>query len=104
LRAPAIHKPKLRGMLAEAKGMSDPIDLSPLWQLEDPLQYQTLVSHVLGALEGFEGRPVGELVRGLSQRLSGGRHSSPTVAEVRPVDVAFVVNRVPGLRVERQAP
>ena len=96
---PRVEKPKLRGRHAEARGMGDPVDLSPLWQLEEESQYSTLVSLVLSNTGRLVGKLVREAVEDLAGELTSGR-APPSVShvEVRPLDVAFLLNRVPGLR------
>lgn len=100
---PRVEKAKLRGRRVEARGLEDPIDLDPLWQLEEESQFQTLVTLVFG--ERLEaGRGVGELAGRLAQTLfESPLPPNPSLVEVRPVDVAFLLNRIPGLGVARMA-
>ena len=101
-KTPSIEKPKLRGRNAEAKGLEDPIDLRPLWQLEEESQLATVVALGLGELDRYRGRRVREVSESLSRvPLDKNAPANPSLVEVRPVDVGFVINRVPGLVASR---
>ena len=97
-----VEKVKVKGRMIEGKALRDRVDLRPLKQLEEEPQVHTAVRAALAiASKG------GVAIAGEAQRLSEmlwkwdyraiTKTPGPDLAYVRPMDIAFVVNRLPGL-------
>ncbi len=78
------------------------MDLKLNLHLAEESQFNTLLRVAL-MLEALEGRVLGEWVREIEDAIAKGfgglaRDPGPALGEVRALDVAFLVNRLPGLR------
>ncbi len=97
-----VEKVKVKGRMVEGKGLRDRVDLRPLKQLEEEPQIQTAVRAAL-AIASKEGVVIADEARRISEMLwkwdyrAITRAPGPDLAYVRPMDIAFVVNRLPGL-------
>ena len=103
VRAPRLLRPRVRGWRLEDRGLRAPVDLSrdPMLVEEGQLASLALMAKVLPRFEGEEVARVAERLAGLTEawrfeELVGGE-PPPSLAEVRPLDVAYLVNRLPGL-------
>ncbi len=102
VRVPRLEKPKLRGGRLEDRSLPAPVDLKLNLHLAEESQFNTLLRVAL-MLEALEGRVLGEWVREIEDAIAKGfgghaRDPGPALGEVRALDVAFLVNRLPGLR------
>jgi predicted ABC-class ATPase len=100
----SVEKPKVKGRMLEARGLRDRVDLRPLKQVEEEAQLATAVKAALkiaskrGARISREARKISEMLwRWDYSWLTGS--PGPDLAYVRPQDIAFVLNRLPGLGV-----
>ena len=97
-----VDKVKVRGRMVEGRGLRDRVDLRPLKQLEEEPQIHTAVRAALtiasraGAKIADEARRISEMLWRWDYRAIA-TTPGPDLAYVRPVDIAFVVNRLPGL-------
>ena len=100
-----IEKPKLRGRLLEARGLRGQVDLSAAKTLEAPGQLETAAK--AGVRLASRRGPLEAGARELEEAILSGDWGrvwspwDPGLVEVRWLDIAFVANRLPGLRVER---
>ncbi len=98
-----LEKPKLRGRMLEARNLPNPVDLRSLKQLEEEQQLATAVRAAL-RIASKRGALIAREAREISRRLWQWDYSyitsspGPDLAYVRPQDIAFVVNRLPGLK------
>ncbi len=106
-RPVAYEKAKVRGARLEVKGGPQPfVDLSSNRQLEEEAQLHTAVTAAL-RIASRRGVVAVEEARRISVKLWTwdyswlGREPGPDVSYVRPLDIMFVVNRLPGLAMER---
>ena len=98
-----LEKPKVRGFVLESRSLRDRLDLRPMRQIEEEQQVATAVKVATGIVEG---RCVDMVERAweASRRLWGWDYSfltsapGPDISYVRPFEILFVVNRLPGLR------
>ena len=100
-----LVKPKLRGRILEARNLRDTVDLSGLRQLEEQAQLNTLLPIAQrltsrpGVLVAEAKRMEEDIRRGEWESID--RNPGPGLSEVRWLDVLYLVNRLPGLRVAR---
>ena len=96
----SLFKPKLRGRILEARGLKDRVDLSVLRQLEEEGQLKTAVRLALRVASTNGAYIIDESRRVVKETLKElHNHPAPDAAEVRPIDVVMIVNRIPGLEV-----
>ncbi|BES81154.1 ABC-ATPase domain-containing protein [Pyrodictium abyssi] len=103
---PRLAKPRLRGSWLVAKGLEEPLNLESNEQLVEEGQLRLLVA-LASRLESVKGMLMRDIVRRIDQdagegfqRLTGGE-PGPGYAEVRGIDVVYMVNRIPGIRVHQ---
>ena len=102
LRAPRLEKPKLRGGRLEDRSLPASVDLRLNIHLAEESQFNTLLRIAL-MLDALEGKAVGDWVRRVEESIAKGfgdiaREPGPSLGEVRALDVAFLINRIPGLK------
>ncbi|MEB3862167.1 MAG: ABC-ATPase domain-containing protein [Desulfurococcales archaeon] len=97
-----IEKHKVRGEVLEARGLEDRVNLAALRQLEEQGQVTTAASLAVRLAGSRCGKPVD--ARALGEKLSRGLFTEvlgprvgPEAAEVRGLDIAWILNRLPGL-------
>lgn len=101
-----LDKAKLRGRMLEVRGADELIDLRPLVQLEEETQLKTVVEATLRILAkggvdtiGSECKDVeAKLARGGFREVVG-KEPGPSLSEARALDIGFLINRMPWLRV-----
>lgn len=99
---PRLVKPKLRGGRLEDKELPAPVDLKLNIHLAEESQFNTLL-RVASMLVELEGEEVAAWARRLEDEMSSGfkwvkGEPGPSLGEVRALDIAFLVNRIPGLK------
>jgi len=104
-KSPKVSKWKIRGNLLELRNAGS-VDLSPNKQLVECSQTNAAALYAVKLLKPGTGI---KSVREVSSRLwnwdyPGVRHPPPNLAYVRPVDIWFILNRVPGVRFRGAAP
>ncbi len=103
---PRLEKPKLRGGRVEDRALPVPVDLTGDIHLEEEGQLNAVVAVLRRRLPGLRGSMLGQwlesLERAMEERglpgLTGEEDPSPGLSEVRGLDIAYAVNRLPGLR------
>ncbi|GBF08655.1 conserved hypothetical protein [Aeropyrum pernix] len=101
--ARVLEKPKVKGFVAEARNLKDRIDLRPLRQVEEEQQLSTAL-RAASVIASRKNASIAGLAREISSRLWRWDYSiitsrpGPELSYVRPIEIAFVVNRIPGLR------
>ena len=101
---PRLVKPRIRGRRLEDRAMEAPVDLARNIHIVEESQLNTLLT-VARRLSEARGRPLAswlksveaEILAGGPSRLAGSE-PGPGLGEIRALDVAFMVNRLPGLR------
>ncbi len=104
-RYPRLRKPRIRARQLVARNLDTPIPLYYDIHLVEDTQYNTL-QLVAGMPELFEGKNISDAARHveeLTSRMGGfaelvGGEPGPGLGEVRALDVAYMVNRIPGLK------
>jgi predicted ABC-class ATPase len=101
---PGLVKPKLRAGRLEDKSLPADVDLRLNPHLEEESQLNTILAVIAKRLGEARGMRVSEWLRGIEKlleegfdRLLGGE-PGPGLGEVRALDVAFALNRLPGLK------
>ncbi len=98
-RVPLLEKPRVRAGRLEDKRLPVPVSLEADIQVYEEAQYHSLelVARELRRVEGMPvARAVEELEKMILERIEEAR--TPALAEVRAADIAFMLNRLPGLR------
>ncbi|BAN90603.1 ABC-ATPase domain-containing protein [Aeropyrum camini] len=101
--ARVLEKPRVKGFVAEARNLKDRIDLRPLRQVEEEQQLST-AWRAASVIASRRGASIAGLAREISSRLWRWDYSmltskpGPEISYVRPLEIAFMVNRIPGLR------
>ncbi|GAB6147555.1 ABC-ATPase domain-containing protein [Stetteria hydrogenophila] len=105
---PRLVKPKLRGGRLEDRALPAPVDLRLNMHLAEESQFNTLL-RIAAEVERFKGKPVAleaarveELIEKGFENLGG--EPGPALGEVRALDVAFLVNRIPGVKARLSRP
>ncbi len=100
-RAPRLYKPRVRGCLLEDRELDTPINLCSNAQLYEETQLNTL-RVVAKILPRFEGASVAEIARRIERTILSegfeallGKEPGPDLGEVRAIDVAYLINRMP---------
>jgi len=107
-RPVSLVKPKVRGRMLEARNLRDRVDLRPLRQLPEDHQVETAVRAALriasrkGAVIAREAERISRMLWRWDYSEIAGR-PGPDIVYVRPQDIAFVVNRLPGLQTIQKA-
>ncbi len=102
--APRLRKPKIRGGRLEDRELPAPVNLAANPMLVERAQLNTL-REVAKLLPRMKGKEIAWIARWVEEtiRLEGfeallGREPGPDLAEVRAQDVAFLINRLAGLK------
>lgn len=102
---PRLVKPKIRGGRLEDRALQAPVDLSGDIHLVEGSQFNTLLLVARAHLASLRGKPLAAALSELESTMAEGGPQAlapgepgPGLAEVRGLDVAFLVNRLPGLR------
>lgn len=111
ISVPDLKKPKVKGRRLEDRFLHVPVDLDADELMVEEAQlatFQAIATRLLGALKisivEYATRIEGDLNRGDFDSLLG-REPGPGLAEVRAQDVAFLLNRLHGLRtIQRSHP
>lgn len=104
VKVPRLEKAKLRAGRLEARGLPASVDLRLDPHLVEESQFNTILAVLTRRLGGAVGKSLGEwlgvieaaLARRGFRGLLGGE-PGPGLGEARALDVAFAVNRLPGL-------
>ncbi|MCE4616292.1 MAG: ABC-ATPase domain-containing protein [Aeropyrum sp.] len=97
-----LEKPRVKGFVAEARGLRDRVDLRPLKQVAEEQQLSTSV-RVAAVIASRRRAPIARLAREFSQRLWSWDYSflaqtpGPDISYVRHYEILYVLNRLPGL-------
>ena len=99
--APRLEKPKLRGRWLEDKTLEEPLDLGFNEQLVEEGQL-SLLAALAAQAHRHQGKPVREIARWLDETLGEegfrgllGREPGPAYSEIRGIDYAMMLNRLP---------
>jgi len=97
--APSLEKPRIRAGRLEDKRLQVPVPLEADIQVYEEAQYHSLEA-VARRLAEVRGLYVREAVERLEELVASliSRAPTPALAEVRGIDIAFMLNRLPGLR------
>ena len=97
-KVPRITKWKLRGRTLEIRNVGS-VDLAPNKQLRECSQYYTASLYAVSlARRGTTAKEVKKLSDELKAwKYVGIRYPPPNLAYVRPVDIWFILNRIPGI-------
>ena len=99
-----IEKPKVRGFMLESRSLRDRLDLRPMRQIMEEQQATTAV-RVAASIADGRCVDLVEKAWEASRRLWEWDYSflpgapGPDISYVRPFEILFVVNRLPGLKV-----
>lgn len=106
LKTPRLEKPRLRGRWLESRSLEEPLDLGFNEQLAEEGQLRLLVALVEQAPRLAEGKTFKEIAETVDKLLAEkgfhallGREPGPAYSEVRGIDYAAVLNRIPGIKV-----
>ena len=102
LKVPRLEKPKLRSGRLEDKTLLAPVDLRLNLHLAEESQLNSLL-RITSILDKLEGKAIGDwletaekyVIDWLGETL---KEPGPALGEVRTLDIAFLVNRIPGLK------
>ncbi len=103
ISVPRMEKPKLRGGRIEDKALEAPVDLNLNPHLEEESQYNTVLV-VVRLLHRMIGKTIPEVVALIEERLREGFEKlvggdpGPGLGEIRGLDAAYAINRIPGIR------
>ncbi len=106
---PRLEKPKLRAGRMEDKTLPSSVDLKLNIHLEEESQFNTILAVVKSRLHELRGKRLAEWLARLEEDMARGfavlvrGEPGPGLGEVRSVDVAYAMNRLPGLRVRLAA-
>lgn len=99
----AVEKPRVRGFAIESKSLRDTVDLRPLRQASEPQQLET-AARAAAAIARRGGSVIADEARRISEMLRRWDYSflpgppGPGLSYVRPFEIAFILNRLPGLK------
>ncbi len=106
VKAPRLAKPRIRGCRLEDKSLPISIDLCTNIQLYEETQLNTL-REVAKILPKYEGMSISEIARTIERTIINegfakllGKEPGPDLGEVRALDAAFLINRLP-IKVEQ---
>jgi hypothetical protein len=104
---PRLVKPRLKGRWLTARGLSQPFDLGFNEQLVEEGQLRLLVA-LSPRLHELRGMTMREIVLHIDSLIAKGfkallgEEPDPGYSEVRGIDVAMTINRLPGIRMTQQ--
>ena len=107
---PRLEKPRIRGGRLEDKRLPTPVNLAQNPHLQEEAQLNTLLAalHATAQIIKREGpQPIRVIAEKLAQAtmegnwrlLTGGREPGPNLAQVRKYEIAYMLNRLPGIKI-----
>jgi predicted ABC-class ATPase len=98
--AKRLHKPKVRAKMLDSRSLEEPIPIMHNIHLED--EYQLKAYSIIAAIsEEYVENPLVKVVKDLEALLQddpGWLSRSPGIGELRALDIAFLLNRLPTLK------
>ena len=108
IEPPVLRKPRIRGRMLVDKSLEAPIPINNIHLVEEA-QYNTIALILSTARRFFRSKSIASACRRIEETLRRGEYESllgrepgPGLSEVRSLDIAYVVNRLPGLRVAQE--